>query len=85
MDGSRSLKRQEGAEILSTDRGNARRVSLSPENGRIEVMVEKEIDFVVDLENEGSWYLMASVFSINKEVRLLVVAKVSCLKKRIRI
>lgn len=48
---------------------------MSPENGRIEVMVEKEIDFVVDLENEGSCCLMASVFSIKKEARLLVVGK----------
>lgn len=48
--GSRSLKRQEGAEIPSTDRGN-RSHTLSPENGGIKVRVEMETDFVVGLEN----------------------------------
>lgn len=50
INGSRPLKSQEGAEIPSTDRGN-RKVTLSPENGGIEVRVEMEIDFVVGLEN----------------------------------
>lgn len=49
-DDLRSLKKQKGAKVQSTNRGN-RRVNLSPESGGIEGRVEMEIDFVVGLEN----------------------------------